>query len=374
MDPRITQLIKEIQEKSTELRALVSVVELVPDTEITRHEITWTVRRPDGNPVEFGEYANGDPYAVGPVEVLETNGDGSMLNPVPSKLQGYSDKVNGYDADLGVDFPITIDKGSLITVTEYPDYDKHTKLSDASVLTVVDKVPVYGSFRPPYCGDIRSFHVDDIDWDKLKNVEPVGPVPTQAEIERMVERLWLDHGQGWLGRQHHPHNNMRNYGARITREVGEISPWLNCNFDKETKQKALINFLQIGIDLYGITQANNQCWGADGGHCSGRLWPIVFAGIVLGCDDMVRVVGRFAEREQTYGDGQYRLTAGSDSQNYRTLNSYSWFGQAAAMKIMGANPWPPFLDYMENYYDEVNDGTSKPNFGFDMYDKYGTNP
>ena len=48
------------------------------------------------------------------------------------------------------------------------------------------------------------------------------------------------------------------------------------------KEKLLIGFVQNGIDLWGIVRAGFHGWQGFGGHGTGRKWPIVFAGIMLG--------------------------------------------------------------------------------------------
>ncbi len=48
------------------------------------------------------------------------------------------------------------------------------------------------------------------------------------------------------------------------------------------KEPLLDNVVQYGIDLWGIARAGYYGWQAFGGHGTGRKWPIVFAGIMLG--------------------------------------------------------------------------------------------
>jgi hypothetical protein len=57
---------------------------------------------------------------------------------------------------------------------------------------------------------------------------------------------------------------------------------LNCNYTAEEKKPLLINIIQYGIDLWGIARAGYNGWQAHGGHGSGRKWPIIFAGMLLG--------------------------------------------------------------------------------------------
>jgi hypothetical protein len=67
---------------------------------------------------------------------------------------------------------------------------------------------------------------------------------------------------------------------------------LHLNFPNAQKEKLLIRFVQLGIDFYGIVQdGGEKNWAANGGHASGRKWPILFAGLVLN-DPNMKNIGR----------------------------------------------------------------------------------
>ncbi len=51
---------------------------------------------------------------------------------------------------------------------------------------------------------------------------------------------------------------------------------------KERKEKLVIGLVQLGIDLHGLTQCGRQ-WPGDGGHWSGRKWPILCLPNAGGC-------------------------------------------------------------------------------------------
>ena len=71
----------------------------------------------------------------------------------------------------------------------------------------------------------------------------------------------------------------------------------------------LINYVQVGIDLGTMIREGHPGWEAFGGHGSGRKLPIVFAGLLLGDDELANISKSFpkacfGEDEQTaYGDG-----------------------------------------------------------------------
>jgi hypothetical protein len=79
---------------------------------------------------------------------------------------------------------------------------------------------------------------------------------------------------------------------------------LNLNFSNAQKRTLLVRFVQLGIDLHGIAEnGGTEHWVGNGGHGSGRKWPILFAGIVLQ-DARMRDVGSrsiaFGEDQQTF--------------------------------------------------------------------------
>jgi hypothetical protein len=133
-------------------------------------------------------------------------------------------------------------------------------------------------------------------------------------------------------------------------------------------------------------------WTANGGHNSGRKWPIVFAGLMLGHEGMMHVQASFAEDQQTYYGagfkGQKALWTispgnanarheeadpatwetfgkgsnnGSKAEGYRHLNGPTWVGQALAARLLGANElWnhPAYFDYVDRWCAEEGDKSS----------------
>jgi hypothetical protein len=122
-----------------------------------------------------------------------------------------------------------------------------------------------------------------------------------------------------------PRQNQVNYGREYSRIGGTIGLMLMLDVPREQKEPLLRGFLQLGIDAAGLSRAG-RVWTADGGHWNGRKWPILFAGILLGDDEMLELVheGDFSEDRQTYyGKG--------------------WFGQNALYQIsLHTAPQPPY--------------------------------
>lgn len=281
---------------------------------ITQFGITWTFDKD----YQYGRYANGDYWVLGPITItdinppsIDDNGrimNGSMLNPMPHQTdiraicnQGFdnSSLYSPYDHALNIGFDIvsggdnlTIPSGSLVSSISRADPGVRPQLESASVLTIVTSLPAEGSFRPPYCGTDKTsyFKKDDLDYTKLKQYTPTSLVPVviqatadedqNASVERMFERPWIDFQKEIAGDHIHPQKNMPHYGAEIATQIGMGALILNCDYTNAQKEKLLIRYTQLGIDLYGIMQNKGQ-WIPNGGIAQGRKWPILFAGLVL---------------------------------------------------------------------------------------------
>jgi hypothetical protein len=285
---------------------------------ISQFGITWTFDRDH----VVGQFANGDYWVVGPVTIIgispasvDSGGriiNGSMVNPSPRlvRKQGYDSAMYGSYAragdyepslnmarpngqDLSKDNPLIVDPdSSLVSTISTPEADGRTKLKTAAVLTVLDGPVPKGSFRPPYCGDEKTvrFYSKKLDYSRLASLTPVPGVPNLATVERYFERPWLDHVPLWMAGSQHPADNMPNYGREIATQVGIGAVMLHLNFTNERKERLLVRYVQLGIDLYGIIQDGGRTnWTGMGGHANGRKYPILFAGLVLGDPEMTAI-------------------------------------------------------------------------------------
>jgi hypothetical protein len=194
--------------------------------------------------------------------------------------------------------------------------------------------------------------------------------------------------------------NMPQYGLEFGRVSGLVALLLCTDLKPEQKEPLLVNFIQIGIDLGGMIRAGHPGWTGFGGHGSGRKLPIVFAGILLGDDELANInksfpKASFGEDEQTaYGDcwtgakvvfaghsgidaatgrgrnkvrgepwGPYEHTpplqwkdGQNTSESYRRCcTSTGWVAQALALRLLRAeNFWhhDPFFDYVDRWMYE----------------------
>ncbi len=378
--------------------------------ELTQYGITWRF----SEPTLCGRFITGDWWVQGPV-TLQTitpapikGRHGSVINPDAGRKQGYDDRgllgSNGwYDFSLVPQFPLVLEPGqSLVSTISVEKEGQATKdtvkyqycrgaIQTAAVLTCVRAAPPANAFRPGYAGVWKKIYTtDDLHLDRLPNLEPPAPIPSLALLERFLERPWIDHWMGWAGRHIHPLENMPDYGREITHITSSAALVLITKDAPKKFTTLFYRYLQLGIDLYGTTKANNNLWTADGGHCSGRKVPIVFAAVLFDDPEMMRVQAAFQEDQQTYYGAGYRgqkalwrITDGDErkhedlppaewagsrfkgenngwkSDGYRGLNGPTWVGQALAIQLMGAKSvWNhnAFFDYVDRWVTESQSG------------------
>jgi hypothetical protein len=283
------------------------------ESSITQYGITWIFDKK----YLTGRFINGDWWIMGPVTITGIDPapgqgrNGSMINPRPGRYQAYDDRVDGFKPPLGLQVPFVLNPGeSLISSisspqTNPPGYSTQNPvwLRSASILTCLAAPPPEDSFRPPYCGrDKPIYRKAALRKYILPSFKPVDSRPSLAAIEKKFERPWLDHKVGWSGRNMHPYENMVDYGGSISTDIGEGA--LTLLLDENiigSKETLLIRYVQLGIDLYGIA-ANGGSWPSDGGHASGRKFPILFAGLMLNEPKMLHLNPsvRFGEDDQTF--------------------------------------------------------------------------
>jgi len=298
-------------------------------SQISQFGITWTFAQP----AEYGRFANGDYWVVGPVQITSISPpsttvsgrtkNGSMINPSNTGMtQGYDSAMYGkygpaYSSSLnkalGVSAagPLTVQPGSsLISSISIDAAGNRPQLKTAAVLTVLSAPAPAGSFRPPYFGSDKTvrYNKSQLDFAKLPRLAPVAGAPSLTTVAGNFQRPWLEHVLSWTGRYCHPSDNMPDYGENIALRVGDAALTLCLDYSDAQKQSALINLVQYGVDLYAIASGGGV-WEDLGGHMHGRKLPILLAGLVLN-DAGMKAIGasrpmNFQEDRQTWIVTQY---------------------------------------------------------------------
>jgi hypothetical protein len=190
--------------------------------------------------------------------------------------------------------------------------------------------------------------------------------------------------------------NMPHYGQWVGQAQSMAGLMLMLDLPAAHKERLLINMVQVGIDYWGLVRNGHPGWQGWGGHGSGRKFPIVFAGLLLGDDEMASPTKtyprvEFGEDNQTmYGEGWTGAKAlytghsgiqsatgrperpkwgpyehlhpsnwtrsNMQSEAYRRANtSSSWVGQALVIRLLKAErSWnhDAFFDYVDRWMAE----------------------
>ena len=395
---------------------------------ITQYGITWKFSAQ----VETGQFINGDYYVVGNCTVVSIDPvpgggrNGCELNPaLNDSKSGYDsrEEAGRYDGSMCTALPINMKPGDAListisaSVAEFKTIPNWLRKADKSncpvksacVLTCVSAALSADAFRPSYCDRTQKIYYGK---NLKRNILPSLPYGretydtdqgalTLKEFEDKFIRVWLNlvffHFDA-------PAEYQPQYGREHGRAMGLASLILMTDLPLAKKEKLLIGLVQNGIDLWGIAKAGFHGWQAFGGHGSGRKWPIVFAGKMLGDTDMSQPTVtlpnlEFGEDMQTLyktswtgakvvyaghngvdkngndvnsalGWGQYEHLEPKDWPIYaaepgmnemyrRCCTSHAWVGMMLCAKIMHAEKlWnhDAFFDYVDRWMTEDDTG------------------
>lgn len=294
-------------------------------TQVSQYGITWTF----DSPHEVGQFASGDYWVVGPVNIVSVSPaptgtrNGSAVNPRGGR-QGYDDRGGEFsDADT-VAFPyaLAVD-ASLVSSISKPDgatIFNYGCLQAQAVLTAVAAPVSATTLRPSYAGTYkRYFDTASIHWELLPDLPPPAQVPDAADLLRQAERPRIDHLSSWEIQSSCAEDNWYNgpgeypcYGREYSTFVSQAAQFLM--LDTPQRDALAISMIQLGIDNFGVIKAGGT-WQPNGGHSSGRKWPIVFAARLLNDCDM-----------QAGFVGDDSASFGEDGQTYYGVNSTALFG------------------------------------------------
>ncbi len=402
----------------------------------SQYGITWTFEQP----ARVGQFINGDWYVVGPVTIRQIDPrplygsevpadqldhmdkerleaqrvrNGFTLNPPARMKVAYDSGVrNWFDPSLIGRLPVAMKPGdSLVSTISMPKgLVLHAQLRNriergvgdsspirtAAVLTCVSEPQPPDAFRPAFCDRNQKIYLArDLRRERLPAAGATKSLPQIEQYIRFTQRPWV--GTGFFGFEE-PVENMPQYGLEYGRVAGIAALLLCTDLKPEQKEPLLVNYVQVGIDLGGMVRAGHPGWTGWGGHGSGRKLPIVFAGLLLGDDELAGISQSypkvsFGEDEQTaYGDcwtgakvvfaghsgidaatgegrsrgngwGPYEHTPPSqwkDGQNTsesyrRCCTSVGWVAQALALRLMHAEiAWghDAFFDYVDRWMYE----------------------
>jgi hypothetical protein len=417
--------------------------ELALKESVSQYGITWVFEKP----VRAGHFVNGDWYVVGPATVNAIDPkplygaeipdgeldhmdkeravdqrvrNGFMLNPPAQMKVSYDSGVrNWFDPASIQKLPVNMKPGdSLVSTISMPKglvlhaqlrnniergVDDSSPIRTAAILTCVSEPQPPDAFRPGFCDRSQKIYLArDLRRELLPRAARTKSLPRVQQYVRFTQRPWV--GTCFFGFEE-PVENMPQYGLEYGRVAGNSALLLCTDLAPEQKEPLLVNYVQVGIDLAGTIRAGHPGWTCWGGHGSGRKLPIVFAGLLLGDDELASInkscpKASFGEDEQTaYGDswtgakvvftghsgidtvtgagrdrgngwGPYEDTPPAEwkdgqntSESYRRCcTSVGWVAQALALRLMHAEKtWShdAFLDYVDRWMYENDAGFLK---------------
>jgi MYXO-CTERM domain-containing protein len=393
---------------------------------ISQYGVTWTFDKK----YEVGKFKSGDFWVVAPVKIVSVSPaptptrNGSCVNPMAGR-EGYDDRGDPFDTTDRVSFPyvLTADQ-SLVSSVSKPEGAAIFNvgcLQSQAVLTAVASQPLASALRPSYAGTYkRYFDSANILWNLLPNLPPPANKPSGQELLDEASRPRIDHLNSWTIQFSCAEDNWNNgpgahpcYGADYTAFVSDAAQYVM--LDTPERNDLAISMIQIGIDNYGVLKAGGQ-WAPNGGHHSGRKWPIVFAAELLDDCDMLAMgtdyaaapdgSAYFGEDGQTYdgvdgtplfgwdcmgGQGSYfengctgsgakdcrdpaKMVDGCPDYRNCCTSSY-WVGEMlATLMTQGKTTWnhDPFFDYVDRWMNGgVQDGGGSSSAFIDtMWSKY----
>lgn len=291
-----------------------SLDELPLLSKVTKDGITWTFAAP----TRVGRFVNGDFYVVGETTVSDiaprptpdNARHGSMLGIQPKlERSGFDGRLESgrYDPDLRVYPPIVLRPGdqlvssrsaeSNVKAVLRPSDTSPSPVASVSILTSLAAPQPPDAFRPSYARGATRVHLSrHLNRQLLPVLRSAGTVPELGEFEGYLRRPWID---SVFFNFDVPAEYMPSYGRENGYLMSFAGLLLTLDFPVETKEPLLVYLTQYGIDLFGLVEQGHNGWQAFGGHGSGRKFPIIFAGLLLGEDRMKSVRAQFGEDQQT---------------------------------------------------------------------------
>ncbi|MEM9341211.1 MAG: hypothetical protein AAGA66_20950, partial [Bacteroidota bacterium] len=264
--------------------------------------VTWSF-----DEAETGTFIDGSPWVVsdGSINLTATSPEsvigrnGGFVNPTSSFGNGADDrlKFNDYDHQENLTSSeklprqLTAGESYVHTVSKSADAPGDaSELEEIQVLTILEEVPPQNSFRPPYSGTLKPIYtVSDIQWDNLPSYANTANTPTIEEcLSYFSQGPYIKIKDGFSDRYWHADKNHPGgeYGREIAKNTGKALMRVMLEGSQEEKQDLVIALIQAGIDCYGAA-ASGLTWNADGGHNQGAKMLILFAGKMLGSQELL---------------------------------------------------------------------------------------
>ena len=325
---------------------------------VSQDGITWTFAQPQ----RVGRFVNGDYYVVGPATVVDieplptpSNGlHGSMLNIRPNvQVSGFDSRIEEarYDPSLRVYPPLALTPGNKLIssrsggATNLPSvmrpFDPSVSpVASVSILTCLEAPQPPDAFRPSYALGATNIYLSrNLQRQLLPRLAPVALIPPFSEFEGYLRRPWVD---SVFFNFDVAAEYMTSYGRENAYLMSFAGLLLTLDFPAEQKEPLLVYLVQYGIDLDGLIRQGHAGWPAFGGHGSGRKFPVVLGGLLLGDPLMQIAPASFGEDMQTLWVTE-TPPAGAYTQTWHTHPETVVYGGHLGVNGESVHPgWGPY--------------------------------
>lgn len=323
--------------------------------------------------------------------------NGTMLNPPAAQASGLDSGVrNWYRPDLARRLPISLQPGDTLVSSislkqgeesEFPYHgsgavrgeNDNSPVKTVAVLTCVAEPLPPDAFRPSWAdhresaAERRIYLARNLRRELLPRLpRPDGdrfairesrPTEFATDLDlwvRVFQRPWFN--PGFFGFDQ-PMNNMPHYGQWVGQAMSVAGLILLTDLPEDQRERLLIGVVQVGVDYWGAVRAGHPGWEGWGGHGSGRKFPIVFAGLLLGDDAMASPTRTFPQ--VNFGEDNQTMYARTFSGAEVAFAGHS--GIHADSSIPRAN-WGPY----EHLHPSAWDQPGQDNFQSDAYRRANT--
>lgn len=264
---------------------------------ITQWGITWSFDRE----YEYGRFANGDYWVLGPVTVTriqpdyDGNHNGWEVNPRVGVSHGFDSgcKNGGFNSNKVPTLPYTTNAPIESIVKVISSGRAQPCVKTAAVLTVVNSIPAgngRSAFRPPYTGTVKPFYqLSDLKSGLLPSYPPEGLAPSFSAILDSFKYFRLEHLTSPALRDLRPSDAMENYSPKNAPKNHEAIIRLMLNDSLDDKLPALIKLVQHGIDKCHAIMQGWMVASADG-HDPGHRIIAAFAATMLEIEEAKRIL------------------------------------------------------------------------------------
>ena len=283
-------------------------------SQVTRDGVTWVFAAP----CRVGRFVTGDYYVAGEATVAAVTPEptpangrhGSMLNIQPgAQRSGFDSRLEAdrYDPALRVYPPVRLRPGDKLVSsrsveTNLPSvmrpYERSpSPVASVSILTCLAAPVAPDAFRPSYAqGAGRIYYSRRLRRELLPALPAPAHAPSAAEFAALLRRPWID---SVFFNFDVPSEYMPSYGRENAYFMSFAGLLAVLDLPAQQKEPLIVFLTQYGIDLFGLVEQGHPGWQAFGGHGSGRKFPIVFAGLLMGEPLMAAAPAQFGEDMQT---------------------------------------------------------------------------